>query len=49
MGVYKLKQDLRYGCKEGYKGKANSATCTENGWEPKPLCIGMYTFSQITK
>ncbi|XP_058256579.1 complement factor H-like isoform X2 [Hemibagrus wyckioides] len=39
MGVYKFKQNIQYGCKEGYQGKANSATCTENGWEPKPLCI----------
>ncbi|KAM9460596.1 complement factor H-like isoform 2-T2 [Clarias gariepinus] len=33
---YKLKESIQYQCEDGYKGTA--ATCTENGWEPKPQC-----------
>ncbi|KAF5904489.1 complement factor H-like, partial [Clarias magur] len=35
---YKLNEKIQYHCDYGYKGTATSATCTENGWEPKPLC-----------
>ncbi|KAK2868954.1 hypothetical protein Q7C36_000825 [Tachysurus vachellii] len=38
-GVYKLNQILEYDCKEGYHKKADNAKCTENGWDPKTLCI----------
>ncbi|XP_066503147.1 complement factor H-related protein 1-like [Hoplias malabaricus] len=34
----KLGDRKSYWCESGYKRKAHSATCTENGWSPKPLC-----------
>ncbi|KAB5559436.1 hypothetical protein PHYPO_G00029110 [Pangasianodon hypophthalmus] len=36
--VYKLRERMWYKCEHGYQSKATTATCTENGWEPKPLC-----------
>ncbi|XP_047666395.1 complement factor H-like isoform X2 [Tachysurus fulvidraco] len=38
-GVYKFDQILKYDCKEGYHKTADNAKCTENGWDPKRLCI----------
>ncbi|XP_053369542.1 complement factor H-like [Clarias gariepinus] len=36
---YKFMEKIRnYRCEDGYKSTAAIATCTENGWEPKPQC-----------
>ncbi|KAM9461258.1 complement factor H-like isoform 3-T3 [Clarias gariepinus] len=36
---YKFMEKIRnYRCEDGYKSTAAIATCTENEWEPKPLC-----------
>ncbi|XP_053539141.1 complement factor H isoform X2 [Ictalurus punctatus] len=37
--IYKLGENTRYRCEYGYKHRAASITCTENGWEPEPQCI----------
>ncbi|XP_060933536.1 coagulation factor XIII B chain-like isoform X2 [Limanda limanda] len=36
----KLGDEVRYGCKSGYKstGGATMARCTREGWKPDPLC-----------
>jgi len=31
-----------YSCKSGYRKMAAEATCTRDGWTPKPLCAGMF-------
>lgn len=41
---HKLEAKVRYDCPRGYTTKTKTATCTEKGWEPKPLCTGMYKF-----
>ncbi|KAF4083519.1 hypothetical protein AMELA_G00142940 [Ameiurus melas] len=37
--IYKLWENTWYRCVYGYQHTAESITCTENGWEPEPLCI----------
>ncbi|KAL7854623.1 hypothetical protein SRHO_G00168130 [Serrasalmus rhombeus] len=34
----KLGVSKSYQCESGYQATARTATCTENGWSPKPLC-----------
>jgi len=31
-----------YACMSGYDQMAAEATCTRDGWTPKPLCVGMF-------
>uniref|UniRef100_A0A8C1LXP3 Sushi domain-containing protein n=1 Tax=Cyprinus carpio TaxID=7962 RepID=A0A8C1LXP3_CYPCA len=37
-GTMKLGEKQSYSCASGYRKKAAEATCTQDGWTPKPLC-----------
>ncbi|XP_042567806.1 complement factor H-like isoform X1 [Cyprinus carpio] len=40
-GDMKLGAKRSYSCESGYRGTAAEATCTQDGWTPKPLCAEM--------
>lgn len=31
-----------YSCDSGYRKMSEEATCTQDGWSPKPLCAGIF-------
>ncbi|XP_016088426.1 complement factor H-like [Sinocyclocheilus grahami] len=39
-GNLKLGKKHPFSCESGYRERANVATCTRDGWIPKPLCTG---------
>uniref|UniRef100_A0A8C1S323 Sushi domain-containing protein n=1 Tax=Cyprinus carpio TaxID=7962 RepID=A0A8C1S323_CYPCA len=39
-GKMKLGEKQSYSCAYGYRKTAAVATCTQDGWTPKPLCAG---------
>ncbi len=41
-GDMKLGARRSYTCESGYENMAEEATCTRDGWTPKPLCAGMF-------
>uniref|UniRef100_A0A672QDS7 Sushi domain-containing protein n=1 Tax=Sinocyclocheilus grahami TaxID=75366 RepID=A0A672QDS7_SINGR len=41
-GDKKLGTLKSYSCESGYRQTAGEATCTRDGWTPKPLCAGMF-------
>lgn len=38
----KLGERAQYYCRSGYRKKASLAKCTKKGWEPTPLCEGIF-------
>uniref|UniRef100_A0A3B4DJ93 Sushi domain-containing protein n=1 Tax=Pygocentrus nattereri TaxID=42514 RepID=A0A3B4DJ93_PYGNA len=42
MGLLKTKLGVKksFRCESGYVSQTGTATCTENGWIPNPLCTG---------
>jgi len=42
LSTRRIGQIAQYNCRNGYRKKANLAKCTKKGWEPAPLCEGIF-------